>query len=421
MIFDLRDVLRGLGRDRGYSAIVVLTLALTIGATTAVFAIVNGILLKPLAYDEAHRLVVVNEVVREFADQYPMLPVNPRHFDRWREQSTTFESMAEYNVTPANVTGLGEAAQVQLVRTSGTLFEVLHVKPALGRLLSRVDEGNDEPRVAVVSHAIWRDRMSADPSAIGRSIVVNGAAHTVVGVLPADAKVPTFSSLIGPGQLTAAADVFVPLRLNLQSISPVGDFNYAVVGRLKAGTTIDSALAELDVLQADIAREAADETKQSVGLRALVRPLSESIVGGARRGLVLLLAAIGAVLMVACSNLANLSLTRTLARLRDAAIRTALGASGRQARRASRHGAAGPGRDRRCARHRRCGDRAARVRRRPRRSSCRASATWPSTSGCWPSPHSSRASLDWPWRSSPRGAWRGATCRTSFAPEAAPR
>ena len=330
MIFDLRDVLRGLGRDRGYSAIVVLTLALTIGATTAVFAIVNGILLKPLAYDEAHRLVIVNEVVREFADQYPMLPVNPRHFDRWREQSTTFESMAEYNVTPANVTGLGEAAQVQLVRTSGTLFEVLHVTPALGRLLSRVDEGNDEPRVAVVSHAIWRDRMSADPSAIGRSIVVNGAAHTVVGVLPADAKVPTFSSLIGPGQLTAAADVFVPLRLNLQSISPVGDFNYAVVGRLKAGTTIDSALAELDVLQADIAREAADETKQSVGLRALVRPLSESIVGGARRGLVLLLAAIGAVLMVACSNLANLSLTRTLARLRDAAIRTALGASGRR-------------------------------------------------------------------------------------------
>ena len=330
MLFDLRDVLRGLGRDRGYSTIVVLTLALTIGATTAVFAIVNGILLKPLAYDEAHRSVVVNEVVRELADQYPMFPVNPRHFDRWREQSTTFESLAEYNVAPANVTGLGEAAQLQVVRTSGTLFEVLRVQPALGRLLSRVDEGNEEPRVAVISHAMWRERMSGDPSAIGRSIVVNGAAHTVVGVLPADAKVPTFSSLIGPGQMTAAPDVFVPLRLNLQSISLVGEFNYGVVGRLKAGMTIDSAQAELDVLQAEIAREAADEAKQNVGLRALVRPLSESIVGGARRGLMLLLAAIGAVLMVACSNLANLALTRTLARLRDAAIRTALGASGRR-------------------------------------------------------------------------------------------
>jgi putative ABC transport system permease protein len=330
VVFDLRDVLRGLSRDRGYSTIVVVTLALTIGATTAVFAIVNGILLKPLAYDEAHRLVVVNEVVRELADQYPMLPVNPRHFDRWRERSTTFESLAEYNMAPANVTGLGEAAQVQVVRTSGTLFEVLRVGPALGRLLSRADEGNDEPRVAVVSHALWRDRMSGDPSAIGRSVVVSGVPHTVVGVLPADAKVPTFTSLIGPGQLNAAADVFVPLRLNLPSISPVGEFNYAVVGRLKPGAAIDSARAELDVLQAEIARQAADETKQHVGLRALVRPLSESIVGGARRGLVLLLAAIAAVLLVACSNLANLSLTRTFARLRDAAIRTALGASSKR-------------------------------------------------------------------------------------------
>jgi hypothetical protein len=195
VIFDLRDVLRGLGRDRGYSTIVVLTLALTIGATTAVFAIVNGILLKPLAYDEAHRLVIVNEVVRELADQYPMLPVNPRHFDRWREQSTTFESLAEYNVTPANVTGLGEAAQLQVVRTSGTLFEVLRVQPALGRLLSCVDEERRaqgrrrQPRDG-------RERMSGDPSAIGRR------SSSTARLMPLSAccrqtRVPTFSSRSG--------------------------------------------------------------------------------------------------------------------------------------------------------------------------------------------------------------------------------
>ena len=328
--FDLRDALRGLIRDRSYSAVVVLTLALTIGATTAVFAIVNGVLLKPLAFNEPGRLVIVNEVVREFADAYPMLPVNPRHFERWRERSTTFESLAEYNTAPANLTGLGEAAQVETVRTSGTLFEVLRVQPALGRLLNRADEEAGQPPVAVVSHAMWRDRMSSDPGAIGRSIVINGTAHTVVGVLPADLKVPTFTQLIGPGRLNAAVEVFVPLRLNLQGLSPVGEFNYNVVGRLKTGVTIEAAQAELDVLQAEIAREAADEVKQSIGLRALVRPLAESIVGGARRGLMLLLAAIAAVLAVACSNLANLSLTRTLARLRDAAIRTALGATGRR-------------------------------------------------------------------------------------------
>jgi predicted permease len=330
VLFDLREILRGLIRDRGYSAVVAITLALTIGATTAVFAIVDGILLKPLAYDGSERLVVVNEVVRELADQYPMLPVNPRHFERWRERSTTFQTLAQYNSTPSNVTGLGDAAQLDIVRTSGTLFEVLRVPPALGRLLTRADETAEAPRVAVVSHAVWRDRMSGDPGAIGRTIVVNGAPHTVVGVLPEHVRMPVFSQLIGPGQLTDASDVFVPLRLNLQNISPVGEFNYAVVGRLKSGATIEAARAELDVLQAEIAREAAEEVKQNVGLRALVRPLDDAIVGGARRGLMLLLAAIGAVLLVACSNLANLSLTRALARLRDAAIRAALGASRRR-------------------------------------------------------------------------------------------
>ena len=176
LAFDLRDAVRGLARDRLYSSIVVVTLALAIGATTAVFAIVNGVLLTPLPYREAGRLVIVNEVVRELADQYPMLPVNPRHFD---------------------------------LRTSGTLFDVLQVQPALGRLLTRADEERDRPRVAVVSHAMWRDRMDADPGAIGRSIVVDGVQHTVVGVLPAGLRLPSFTQLVGPGQLNGGAEALL--------------------------------------------------------------------------------------------------------------------------------------------------------------------------------------------------------------------
>ena len=420
--FDLRDALRGLIRDRSYSAVVVLTLALTIGATTAVFAIVNGVLLKPLAFDEPGRLVIVNEVVREFADTYPMLPVNPRHFERWRERSTTFESLAEYNAAPANLTGLGEAAQVETVRTSGTLFEVLRVQPALGRLLNRADEAAESAaasrssatRCGAIECRAIRRRSGGPSSSTARRIPWSACCQRI-------SKVPTFTQLIGPGRLNAAAEVFVPLRLNLQSISPVGEFNYAVVGRLKAGSTIEAAQAELDVLQAEIARDAADEVKQSIGLRAIVRPLAEAIVGGARRGLMLLLAAIAAVLAVACSNLANLSLTRTLARLRDAAIRTALGATGRRlvgARRPRADAARCRGRG---ARHRSGGDRAAAVRDdRPDRSAAprrcrdrfpRAGVRRRGFGHCGPRP----------WPSYRRGARPAATCRRCCAPAAARR
>jgi putative ABC transport system permease protein len=330
LAFDLRDAVRGLTRDRLYSLVAVLTLALTTGATTAVFSIVDGVLLRPLAYRESRQLVVVNEVVREFAGQYPMLPVNARHFDRWREKASSFASIAAYRDAPANLTGLGEAAQILAVRTSGTLFDVLQVQPALGRLLTRADEAQDQPRVAVVSDALWRERMQSDPSVVGRAIVLDGVQHTVIGVLPADVKIPLVGQLTGPGQLTTKVEVIVPLRLNLQDLSLMGDFNYAVIGRLQKAIGIAAARAELDVLQADLAREAAAASDQTVGLRSEVRPLDESIVGAARRGLLLLLAAIAGVLLIACSNLANLSLTRTLARLRDAAIRTALGATRRR-------------------------------------------------------------------------------------------
>lgn len=327
LALDLKDALRGLRRDRLYSLVTILTLALTIGATTAVFAIVDGVLLRPLAYRESHRLVAVSEVVRELASQYPMLPVNPRHFDRWREKAASFESLAEYRDAPANLTGLGDAAQILAVRTSGTLFDVLQHQPALGRLLTRADEAEDQPRVAVVSHALWRDRLNADPAAIGRPIVLDGVQHVIVGILAEGAKIPRLGQLTATGELSASVDVFVPLRLNLRNFAPIGEFNYTVVGRLRPGTDLSAAQAELDVLQADLAREAAIETHQPVGLRSLIRPLGESIVASARRGLLLLLAAIAAVLLVACSNLANLALTRTLVRLRDAAIRTALGAT----------------------------------------------------------------------------------------------
>jgi len=188
--FDLKDAIRGLRRDLDYSATAVLTLALTIGVTTATFSIVNGVLLRPLAYPESHRLVALREVMMELVSRYPVLPVNGRHFEEWRAQSQTFESLAEYLPMSANLTGAGEPVQIDLVRTSGGLFDVLHVYPSIGRALRVSDEGRGAPDVVVLGHALWRDRFGAGASILGRVISLDGKPYTVVGVVPPGFQLP---------------------------------------------------------------------------------------------------------------------------------------------------------------------------------------------------------------------------------------
>ena len=317
--FDLRDALKSLRRDPSYAATVILTLALTIGATTAVFSIVNGVLLEPLAYRESHRLVAVREIWRQFSGQ---LEVNEQHFEYWREHAASFESLAQYIPLPANLTGSGDAAQITIVRASGSLFDVLQVTASIGRTLTPDDEREDRPRTAVITDSLWRQRFGADPTVVGRSIALDGTPHTVVGVLPGDFRLPR------GGQLTAKVDGFVAIRMASERVGWVGDHNNDAIGRLKPGVTPDEARAELDVLQTEVSAIATEQAHEPVTLASAVTPLAESVVGRSRRGLLLLLAAIGAVLLIACSNLANLGLTRTIGRLREAAIRSALGASG---------------------------------------------------------------------------------------------
>jgi predicted permease len=325
-MFDLKDAVRGLWRDRGYSATVILTLALAIGATTATFSIVNGVLLKPLAYRESHQLVTIREVFVEIANRYPVLPVNGRHFEEWRRQAQTFDALAEFLPLSANLTGAGEPVQIALVQTSGALFDVLQVQPLLGRALRPADERKGAADVAVIGHALWRERLGGDPSIVGRAVTLNGKPYTVVGVLPSGFQLPEAPRLSGPVELTAKVDAFVPLRLP-DDLGWAGDHNHVGLGRLRRGVTPEQARADLDVIQIRVAQRASDEEHQRVTLRTSVTPLSEDVVGGVRRGLWLLMGAIAAVLLIACSNIANLSLTRTSGRLRDAMIRTALGAS----------------------------------------------------------------------------------------------
>ena len=327
VLVDVRNALRTLRREPLHAAAVLVTLALTLGASTAMFSIVNGVVLRPLSYREAQRLVSIREVLPRIARRYRTLPANAHHFEEWRRQATTFASIAELEWRTTSLTGAGDPAQVVVVRASGTVFDVLQTPVAIGRPLTRDDERPDHPPVAVISQRLWEDRLGRTPEVLGKSVVLGGTQYTIVGVLGRGAELPTFEVLGESASLSSTFAAVVPFRLNLANVDWMGQFNYPVIARLAPGVTLDQARAELDAIQRSVADIAAHESHEPTELRGWIMPLEESIVGRARRGLFLLLAAIGGVVLVACANLANLSLTRSMGRMRDAAVRSALGAS----------------------------------------------------------------------------------------------
>ena len=318
LLVDIRDGLRNLRRDRGFAAVVILTLGITIGASAAAFSIVNGVLLKQLPFPEPDRLVTIREIWKEFVDRMPAAPVNERHFEYWRQHNQSFTAVAQYITLPANLTSGGPAAQISVTRSSGTLFDVLRAQPAIGRALTSRDDEPGAPDVVVIGDALWRQRFGGDESILGTAITLDGTPFTVVGVLPPSFRLPSGELLL------ATVDAVVPLRI---TVGWVGDHNNLALGRLANGVTIAAARAELDVLQQQAGEIATRESGTRVTLASIVTPLSESVTGRARRGVIILFAAILAVLLIACANLTNLALTRALSRGRDAALRAALGAS----------------------------------------------------------------------------------------------
>jgi predicted permease len=327
LLSDLRDTWRGLRHDRLYAIAVAGTLALTLGASIAVFSIVNGVLLRPLGYPEPQALASIREILPGVLDRYPTLPVTMRHFDIWRDRATAFASMAAMDWRTSTLTGAGDATQVVILRASGTLFDVLRIPTTLGRGLTRDDENRERPAVTVISEQLWRERLGSDPAVVGRPLTLNGAQFTIVGVMPRGYLLPRLQPLGESGSVTSEFAAIVPFRISLADFDWMGQFNYGVVARLKPGVPLSQARAEMDVLQGTVAAIARRETRSAVELRAWLMPLEETIVGPVRRGLLLLLGAIVGLLLIACANLANLTLTRRIGRLREAAVRSALGAS----------------------------------------------------------------------------------------------
>jgi len=314
---DLRLAVRGLLRGGAAGPLAVLVLALGIGATTALFSLVDGLLLRPLPYDHPEELVRLYETFR-----YPggegLGSVSYPNFVDWRDRQEGFAGMAAYSAANLAFQGGGRPERLASVEATPGLFDVIGVAPALGRGFRPEDGAADASPVAVLAHRIWATRFGSDPEVLGRTVTLDGRAHTVVGVMPEGFEFP-------PGG--RAEDVWVSLDLDPAMEASRGSHWLAVVGRLAPTTSLTAAGAEMDRL-ADGIREAYPEEQEGRG--AVVKPLQEVMVGSVRPALLLLFGGTGLVLLIACANGANLLLLRAEGRRREVAVRAALGAGSRQ-------------------------------------------------------------------------------------------
>ncbi|HEV2417644.1 MAG TPA: ABC transporter permease [Terriglobia bacterium] len=329
---DIRFAFRTLAKSPSFTVVAVLTLALGIGANTAIFSMVNGIMLSALPYRQSQQLYAVNETVPQFAHLTPWgpyFPVNAGNFAQWKGHCPAFSAMALIWPATFNMAGHGIPRQVKGLMVSADFFSLMGIRPFVGRAFLPQENQVGRDHEIVLTAQFWRQAFNSDPRIIGQTIRLDDVPYTVVGIMPESFRFPEL-----PPMINYAPQFFKPIGFKPWMLwSGIGGFNFEAIARLKQGTTPQQALAQLDFIEARIARKGDARRHIRPGaadLRATLRPLKTVMIGSAQRALLMLMVAAGLILLIICINLANLMLVRNAARAHEVAVRSALGATAKR-------------------------------------------------------------------------------------------